>query len=458
MSSPDFDPTSTRQPENDPQARILDHALQALGRLTVRGAYAQDGAIYHVGLEYIHGPDKDGADATFNFLFSNFRLASQQQTDAYEVALAGVADREMLQLNNPPLKLVGAEPATLKPVTMANIFNSLIMAAPDHALRDWAHRAIYADVQRMPTAARTKYMQTVVSTFWNKWNVAGLRSLIVANSTLDESKRLSNYQGESALQLAMNHKVRGLLSKGQDVDKALDMMADEDVIMPEIFCNVEMMSNPTVAKIVAAKLSSEDLFRDITSEARRNMAMLLLQKVLERHTYPSDRNEQNAAILKKVLFDDNRRSTTMPMADLIQVANGITQKQNKGRDVEKQQSLIPLIGNSSAHLVYCGEAVFRILAATSTSQDQDVENRNYAEIFDALMEPYYKSFIDSRVVTIADICARYPDADKDVVLKLRDTASKQGFSQASSSYRQLVSQHGSHVAWRRNQPGYGAIT
>lgn len=95
---------------------------------------------------------------------------------------------------------------------------------------------------------------------------------------------------------------------------------------------------------------------------------------------------------------------------------------------------------------------------TAKSPDHAVQNRAYAELFDALLAPDYNRYVQARPVTVADICARYPDADHDLVLQLQQAAGEAGYPAASNYFRTVRKSKGNASTWNKYRAGYGVIS
>jgi hypothetical protein len=188
------------------------------------------------------------------------------------------------------------------------------------------------------------------------------------------------------------------------------------------------------------------------------MANMFLYSILVKFINSSERHQANSEMIQQKLFGDSY-SRLLPMRDLLLLANIITERLNQSRSDDKRQTLLAVNEPGSAMLVNCGEAVFRTLALTAKNDEQVQQNRDYAELFDALLAPEYKLFKKSHAVTIADVCARYPDASKDIVITLQSIADRDGYSAASNYFRRVKSQYnGSHVKYNRRKAGYGVIS
>lgn len=246
-----------------------------------------------------------------------------------------------------------------------------------------------------------------------------------------------------------------------DAVELWEALASHDLIKPSVFADISSLREPRVAAEMAALSVDQDVFKDIPQNLRLNFTSQYLHGVLTKLSELPERHQTNAKRVKELLYGKSGPNRVMPLNDLIRLANGITEQINTTLEADRKLEPLDMSGKTS-ELLQCGQAVFRILDITGHDEVAIEQNRAYAELFDAIMKPLYERFEKTRSITIADVCARYPDAQNDLVLDLQGVASTDGWSAATEHYKEargVLSTRGQkRLARRKHQAGYGVVS
>lgn len=312
---------------------------------------------------------------------------------------------------------------------------------------------------------RADFPNAVVHKFHKSGNLSFL---------LDELSANSAAIGRDAIIRSLNKRVRLLHSRSSEENGALennrikaksmlfeliDGLTEHDLIQTEHLWSIELVSNPKVAACIAATDNLSAIFENMGAPVRREMANKALDDYLQACCEKDDgRNIRNTELIRRVLFNDKTYKRDIPLLEIIKLSNQFTRRLNESRSVEDRLELLPEGGHGTAILQYSGEAIFRVLNMTATKSEHIEENRDIATIFDALMEKDYRQYAKSRPVTVADICARFPDAEGDLVITLHESARANGYSAATKLYKEAKRQYGNFVYYRKHAPGKGIIS
>lgn len=365
-------------------------------------------------------------------------VSSDELPEGYLPYTRGHASREFLRLANTP--------AELEALVAALSEHNVEREQAQNVANAVAHRIIYAQPDE-----RSVLLGSVAAH-------QPVRKTAATDSVLPRIARSVNIQTRMAMRHANTPEQREQL----DYDLLVRQIDESGLFETRVFNNVECMVWPGVAEVLARRASEgEDIFEDLHKKDNRQRYRLVspfVWTLLSRMETLDDRHHENLGKLKGRLFSEGNGS--LPVKNLLTVSNIVTVSSNRHRPTQDQQALLHTSGAGLTDLLSCGEALFRILEATSTTRDQTDENRAYAEVLDAILQPLYQHANRHRPVTVADVCARYPDiqGDGDIVLRLRELASHQGYSAASHQYNLWRETHGSAIYHRRNRPGSGIVS
>lgn len=346
-----------------------------------------------------------------------------------------------------------------KDMSTQSVLTDMLKGAEPEDVEEIARTAVLRHQIPKAQAIPSFYRSVVVG--FLKSGVEKFDTFLSVTSELGESDDADTKKAVEMVQRALNITARQLYeqpSERKQVEVMIEKLDNAGLIAPRLLSNIEMMANPTVAKILAREAANEDIFAGSEPHARRNNAWLLLLKILEQNTKDAKHNNKNAQVVRDALFKPGSYRNAVSVNDLLRLANVATEHSNQGKPHELQRALLPTGETGAVAFLNAGEAVFRVLSLTIKDKSQLEECRNYAELIDALLLPDYENLKSARRVTIADIAARYPDAKEDVVIEIQESAQKEGFAAASSRYELLTGRGKKRTKFNRHSPGYGIMS